>query len=98
MDMNKKIPNIIEIKKDATENQIQLLKKMNPSSIILKENSEILKELYYLINCGIDIREITIDSEKNEVYDNFENLSYDYLDSLDKFFNGKIKNGCEVAA
>jgi len=44
--LNKRYPDIIEIKKETTEKQIQLLQKMNPYSIILKEDSEILKWMY----------------------------------------------------
>ena len=98
MNINKMKPNIIEIKKDATQKQIHLLKKMNPSSIILKEDSEILKDLYYLINCGIDIREINLNTEDDKMYYDFENLPLIYDDSFSGNFNDKTNSGYEVAA
>ena len=44
--MNKNNPTVIEIKKDATEKQIEILQKMNPNSKILRKDSEELKEFY----------------------------------------------------
>lgn len=39
-------PDIIEVKDDATDKQIELLQKMNPDSLIFKESDNRLLEIY----------------------------------------------------
>ncbi len=98
MNINKMNPTLIEVKKEATERQIHLLKKMNPNSIILKEDSEILKELYYLINCGVDIRDIKFNNDDNKTYYDSESIPLIYNDSFISTYNSKANNGYGVAA
>lgn len=73
--------NIIEISEMAEQRQIEILKKLYPHALILKENSPLLNFLYYKMsieNSTIEFENYFSHSLKNKLFPKVVPDEYDY--------------------